>query len=120
MAIATARLRADMEFVLDAKTVFGWGTVDAARALKGHAASGTLSIGSPADLILLDPHAPNLRPVIDGYGIVVHSGSAANVTDVMVAGEWLVRDCMPTRVDMGAVIQDAQKVAENLWKRASA
>ena len=120
MSIAAARWRADMEFVLDAKTVFGWGTIDAARALKGHAGSGTLSVGSPADIILLDPHAPNLRPVIDGYGIVVHSGSAANVTDVMVAGEWLVKDRNPTRVDMAAVISDAQTVAENLWKRASA
>lgn len=120
MSIAAARWRADMEFVLDAKTVFGWGTVDAARALKGHAGSGTLSIGSPADLILLDPLAPNLRPVIDGYGIVVHSGSAANVTDVMVAGEWLVKDRIPTRVDMEAIISDAQTVTENLWKRASA
>ena len=120
MAIASARWRADMEFVLNAKTVFGWGTVDAARALKGHAGSGTLSVGSPADLILLDPNAPNLRPVIDGYGIVVHSGSAANVTDVMVAGEWLVKDRIPTRVDMHAVIRDAQIVAESLWKRASA
>lgn len=120
MAIAAARWRADMEFVLDAKTVFGWGTVDAARALKGHAGSGTLSVGSPADLILLDPNAPNLRPVIDGYGVVVHSGSAANVTDVMVAGDWLVKDRKPTRVDMDAVIRDAQNVAERLWKRASA
>lgn len=119
MAIAAARWRADMEFVLDAKTVFGWGTVDAARALKGHSASGTLSVGSPADLIFLDPNAPNLRPVVDGYGIVVHSGSASNVTDVMVAGEWLVRDRRPTRVDMETVMQDAQSVAENLWKRAS-
>lgn len=120
MAIAAARWRADMEFVLDAKTVFGWGTADAARALKGHAGTGTLSVGSPADLILLDPHAPNLRPVIDGYGIVVHSGSAANVNDVMVAGEWLVRDRRPTRVDMDTVILDAQTVAEGLWIRASA
>lgn len=120
MSIASARWRADMEFVLDAKTVFGWGSVDAARALKGHSGSGTLSVGSAADLILLDPDAPNIRPVIDGYGIVVHSASAANVTDVMVAGEWLVKDRRPTRVDMEAVIFEAQKVAENLWKRASA
>lgn len=119
MAIASARWRADMEFVLDAKTVFGWGTVDGAKALKRHAGSGTLSVGSSADLILLDPVAPNLRPIIDGYGIVVHSGSASNVTDVMVAGEWLVRDRKPTRVDMDSVIQEAQKVAENLWRRAS-
>lgn len=119
-AIAAARWRADMEFVLDARTVFGWGTADAARALKGHDGTGTLCVGSPADLIFLDPDAPNLRPVIDGYGVVVHSGSAANVTDVMVAGEWLVRDRRPTRVDMRTVIQDAQEVAESLWQRASA
>lgn len=120
MSIAAGRWRADMKFVLDAKTVFGWGTVDAARALKGHAGSGSLSVGSPADLILFDPNAPNLRPVIDGYGIVVHSGTAANVTDAMVAGEWLVRDRRPTRIDMHTVIQDAQNVAESLWRRASA
>lgn len=119
MAIAAARWRADMKFVLDAKTVFGWGSVDAASAIKGHAGTGTLSVGSPADLILLDPNAPNLRPVIDGYGIVVHSGSASNVTDVMVAGEWLVKDRRPTRVDMDTVIQEAQIVAESLWRRAS-
>jgi len=120
MAIASARWRADMAFVLDAKTVFGWGTVDAARALKGHKGTGTLAVGSAADLILLDPAAPNLRPVIDGYGIVVHSGSASNVTDVMVGGEWLVKDRKPTRVDIEEVIQSAQTVAENLWRRASA
>jgi 5-methylthioadenosine/S-adenosylhomocysteine deaminase len=119
MAIATARWRADMEFVLDAKTVFGWGTVDAAQALQGHGASGTLAVGSPADLILLDPNAPNLCPVIDGFGIVVHSGSGANVTDVMVAGEWLVRDRAPTRVDRAEVIQAAQSVARGLWARAN-
>ncbi|PUB17462.1 amidohydrolase family protein [Yoonia sediminilitoris] len=119
-AISSARWRADMAFVLDAKTVFGWGTVDAARALKGHQGTGTLSVGSSADLILLDPNAANLRPVIDGFGIVVHSGSASNVTDVMVAGEWLVRDRRPTRVDMETVIQEAQTVAKGLWQRASA
>jgi 5-methylthioadenosine/S-adenosylhomocysteine deaminase len=120
MAIATARWRADMEFVLDAKTVFGWGTCDGADALRGHKGTGTLSVGSPADLILLDPTAPNLRPVIDGYGVVVHSGSGENVTDVMVAGEWLVRDRRPTRVDQDTVIKEAQDVAERLWQRASA
>lgn len=120
MAIASARWRADMRFVLNARTVFGWGTVDAARALSGHQATGTLSIGAPADLILLDHRAPNLRPVIDGFGIVVHSGSAANVTDVMVAGDWLVRNRRPTRVDMDGVIKDAQAVAERLWARALA
>lgn len=118
MAIAAARWRAGMSFDLDAAEVFGWATAGGAQSLRGHDATGILAVGQPADLILLDPDAPNLRPVIDGVGIVVHSGSAANVTDVMVAGEWLVRNRRPTRADPAEVIAEAQAVAERLWARA--
>lgn len=118
MAIASARWRAGMSFDLDAAEVFGWATTGGAQALKGHAATGRLEVGDPADLILLDTDAPNLRPVIDGVGVVVHSGSAGNVTDVMAEGEWLVRDRRPTRVDPAEVIAEAQRVSEGLWARA--
>ncbi|MCC5999855.1 MAG: amidohydrolase family protein [Pararhodobacter sp.] len=118
MAIASARWRAGMEMVLDARTVFGWATLGGATALKEHGASGTLQPGAPADLIVLDPGAPNLHPVIDGFGIVVHSGSAANVRTVICEGEILVRDGCPTRVDPAEVIDEAQRVAAGLWKRA--
>lgn len=118
MAIATARWRAGMDLVLDARRVFNWATCGGAAALRDHGATGTLAVGSPADLVLLDPHAPNLRPVIDGFGIVVHSGSGANVRTVICAGEVLVRDGRPTRVNPAEVIAEAQRVAEALWRRA--
>ncbi|NDV51629.1 amidohydrolase family protein [Salipiger sp. PrR003] len=118
MALATARWKAGMSFDFDAAQVLGWATTGGAAALRGHGASGTLRVGDPADLILLDPDAPNLRPVIDGAGIVVHSGNAGNVTDVMVEGEWLVRQRRPTRVDMTEVVQTAQRVCDGLWARA--
>ena len=118
MAIAAARFRSGGKFVLNASEVFSWATTDGAQAIQGHGASGTLTEGAPADLVLLDPCAANLRPVLDGFGIVVHSGSGANVTDVMVAGEWLLRDRRPTRVDPEEVIRTAQEVAEDLWSRA--
>ncbi|SFA73954.1 5-methylthioadenosine/S-adenosylhomocysteine deaminase [Poseidonocella pacifica] len=119
MAIAAARWKAGMSFDLNAEEVFGWATCAGADALKGHGATGRLEIGDPADLILLDPLAPNLCPVIDGFGIVAHSGSAANVTDVMVQGKWLVRDRAPTLVDARDIICEAQKVSERLWDRAA-
>jgi 5-methylthioadenosine/S-adenosylhomocysteine deaminase len=118
MAIAAARWRADMQMVLDARQVFVWATTGGATALKGHGATGTLVAGSPADLILLDPNAPNLRPVIDGFGIVVHSGSGADVRTVICEGEVLVRNGRPTRVDPSEVIAEAQRVADGLWRRA--
>jgi 5-methylthioadenosine/S-adenosylhomocysteine deaminase len=120
MAIASARWRAEMSFDLDAEEVFTWATSAGAQALRGHDATGTLAVGAPADLILLDPQAPNLRPVIDGHGLVVHSGSGANVTDVMVNGAWVVRGRTPTRVNAHDVIDAAQKVSEGLWARARA
>ncbi|WP_353476373.1 amidohydrolase family protein (plasmid) [Salipiger sp. H15] len=120
MALAAARWRAGMSFDFDAAQVLGWATQGGAAALRGHGASGRLRVGDPADLILLDPDAPNLRPQIDGAGIVVHSGNAGNVTDVMVEGEWLVRHRRPTRVDMTEVVHTAQQVCEGLWARAAA
>lgn len=120
MAIAAARWKAGMSFDLSAEEVFGWATAQGADALRGHTATGRLRVGDPADLILLDPDAPNLRPVIDGFGIAVHSGSASNVTDVMVQGEWLVRDRAPTRVKANEIIAEAQAVCERLWARATA
>ena len=55
----------------------------------------------------------------EGFEVeTLHSGNAANVTDVMVAGDWLVRDRRPTRVEASAVVAEAQHVAEGLWRRA--
>lgn len=119
-AISSGRWRAGMEFVLSAREVFGWATQAGAGALKGHRATGTIAAGGPADLIVLEHDAPNLRPMIDGFGIVVHSGSAANVRHVICDGEVLVRDRRPTRVDPNEVIATAQSVAERLWQRARA
>ncbi|WP_424929174.1 amidohydrolase family protein [Amaricoccus tamworthensis] len=119
MSLATARWRAGMSFDFNAREVFGWATTAGAQALKGHDATGMLRVGDPADLILLDPLAPNLHPVLDGFGIVAHSGSAANVTNVMVQGEWLIRDRRPTRVNMEDVITEAHATAQKLWARAA-
>jgi 5-methylthioadenosine/S-adenosylhomocysteine deaminase len=101
MAIVAARARAQAS-VLDAATVFGWATEGGVRA----------------DLILLDPAAPNLVPVVDGTDIVVHAGNAADVRHVFRDGEHLVADGRPTRIDADAVRRDAQAVADRQWARA--
>lgn len=118
MAIVAARVRAQ-SFVLDAATVFGWATEGGAKAL-GLPDLGRLEVGYRADLVILDPAAPNLVPVVDGHGIVVHAGSAANVRHVFRDGEHLVADGRPTRLDPETVLRDAQAVADRLWARARA
>ena len=66
----------------------------------------------PADLILLDPLAPNLRPVIDGFGVVAHSASAGNVTDVVVQGNTF-HDMRGTAVSVHG--SRYSRVVENLF-----
>jgi 5-methylthioadenosine/S-adenosylhomocysteine deaminase len=122
-ALIAARMRlaqvtGEMALALNAREVFGWATTAGAGALRGHGATGTIAVGGPADLTILDADAPNLAPVLDGFGIVVHSGSGGNVRTVFCDGECLVRDGRPTRVDPSEVIATAQTVAERLWARA--
>jgi 5-methylthioadenosine/S-adenosylhomocysteine deaminase len=117
-AIRVARIRADGEFKLDASTVFAWATSSGAEAL-GHAAQlGRIAPGYLADLVLLDARAPNLRPVVDGVGILVHSGNGANVKTVICDGKVVVDDGVPTCFDLDEVITAAQAVSDRLWKKA--
>ncbi len=72
-------------------------------------------MGKRADLILLDRRQPNLVPLIDGCGIVVYSGHAANVRTVIVDGRVLLEDGRPTLFDGREVASRAQAVAARLW-----
>ena len=78
---------------------------------------GTLEPGAPADLVVLDYAAP--APVRDSSlaGHWVFGLSARSVRDVMVAGEWVVRDRQPTRLDSQELAAGARTQAERLWRR---
>jgi 5-methylthioadenosine/S-adenosylhomocysteine deaminase len=118
MALASARLRAGERFVFDAATVFGWATVGGARALGRDGNIGRIAEGYKADLALLDSRSPNLYPVVDGFGVVAHLGSGANVRTVICNGDVLIDDGRSTWADETEIISTAQAVAERLWQRA--
>ena len=72
--------------VLDPKIVLGWGTREGAAALGMADQVGSLEVGKKADIVLLDGRAPTLAPMIDGYGVLVHSASGHDVDTVIVDG----------------------------------
>jgi putative selenium metabolism protein SsnA len=78
---------------------------------------GTLAPGAPADLVVLDYPAP--APVRESSfaGHWIFGLSARHVRDVMVAGEWVVRDRRLALVDQDELAASASVQADRLWRR---
>ncbi|MFO1079565.1 MAG: amidohydrolase family protein [Reyranellaceae bacterium] len=104
--------------VLDARTVLDWGTREGAAALGLGGEIGSLEIGKRADIVLLDNRSPSLAPLVDGYGVLVHSASGHDVDTVVVDGRIVLAGGRPTRADGAEIVTRAQAVAERLWQRA--
>jgi 5-methylthioadenosine/S-adenosylhomocysteine deaminase len=115
-AIASARIRG-AAFEPKARDVLRWATMAGAEALGLGADIGAITPGRKADLIILDGRHPNLAPVIDGIGIVVHSGRGGDVHTVVVDGRILIEEGRPVAFDGDAIVAEAQAVAEQLWAR---
>ena len=70
-----------------ARQVLDMATVNAAKALGRN--TGSIALGKDADLILLDPDAPNLVPCHDPYSNAVYAAQGGNVTLNMCRGRIL-------------------------------
>jgi 5-methylthioadenosine/S-adenosylhomocysteine deaminase len=104
--------------VLDARTVLDWGTREGAEAIGMGSQVGALEIGKKADIVLLDNRSPSLAPMVDGYGVLVHSASGHDVDTVIVDGKVVVSAGKLTLADGDAIVANAQKAASALWSRA--
>jgi cytosine/adenosine deaminase-related metal-dependent hydrolase len=78
---------------------------------------GSLVPGAPADVVVLG--YPAVTPV-DAATLAAHwlfGIGAGAVRDVIMAGEPVVRDGRPVRVDPDAVAAEAHSGATRLWRR---
>lgn len=92
-------------------------TEGGSRAL-GFTESGRLAPGFSADLILIDTRAPHLTPLHDPLLALVTSVAAADVSDTMVAGEWLMREGRLTTLDAPAILDAARARTIRLHPRS--
>jgi len=78
---------------------------------------GQLTVGAPADLLVLDPtpgaalHAQNVGPTL------LSRMNPSWVRHVMIDGEWRLRDGKPTGVDTEELRWEAAEVSQGLWGR---
>jgi 5-methylthioadenosine/S-adenosylhomocysteine deaminase len=77
---------------------------------------GSIEAGKKADLILLDPDVPSMRPVVRVLTNVVQYGHPGIVRFVMVDGDLLMRARRVLTVDGPEALGAAQAVIERRWQ----
>ena len=86
-----AKLREKDAAVVDAYDVLKMATVNGAEAM-GLKDAKYLSVGSLADIIMLDMQQPNMQPVNNIEKNIVYAGSKVNVLLTMIDGKILYED----------------------------
>lgn len=96
---------------MPAVEVIRMATIEGARVLGMDARIGSLEPGKQADLVRIDLSAPRLQPIYDTYATLVFAAMPADVSDVMVAGRWVMRDREVVTIERRKVLRDALQVA---------
>jgi 5-methylthioadenosine/S-adenosylhomocysteine deaminase len=104
---------------LPAITALSMATRLGARALHLGNITGTLEAGKRADLILVDlsplHNSPRFQRDPAGiYAQLVYAGKASDVTDVMVNGQWLMRERRLTTLDPDELLIQAAEYARRI------
>lgn len=103
-----------------APDVLEMATIHGARALNMQERIGSLEVGKQADLILVDMRRPHNSPMHDPVAALVYSATGADVTHVMVEGEFLLREGQVTFLDEGGLIAEGQRRADACAERVQA
>jgi 5-methylthioadenosine/S-adenosylhomocysteine deaminase len=93
-----------------------WATRNGYQAM-GVAGGGWLAEGNLADLIMVRTDRAHLAPFLRPVSAFVHQGQAADVSDVMVDGAWVMRAGTVLTMDEAAVVREAEAVADRAWAR---
>lgn len=88
-------------------------TRDGAKVLGLDAKVGSLEPGKQADLIRVSLASPRQQPIYDIYSTLVFATMPTDVQDVMVGGDWLMRDRKVLSLERKKVLRDALQVAQS-------
>ncbi len=105
--------------VIEAMEVLEMATIHGARALNKEHEIGSLAVGKQADLFLLDPGASlKSAPMHDPLATLLYSSGENSISDVMVAGEFVIRNHVSVHTDEKEAIQALNRSAEQLIERS--
>jgi 5-methylthioadenosine/S-adenosylhomocysteine deaminase len=111
------RVRRNDEVYPQPEDVLEWTTVGGARALGMEDITGSLEVGKKADLFMIDARRAHLVPTLRIVSGFVHQGQPADITQVMVNGEWVMSDGRVLTIDEADVIERAERIGHEAWGR---
>ncbi|MEM2127494.1 MAG: amidohydrolase family protein [Candidatus Bathyarchaeia archaeon] len=76
---------------------------------------GSIEPGKKADIIAFDLSSPHLTPTIEPLSSIVLYGNSSDIDLVIIDGEIVKKDGKFVRLDIGEILERAQKRAEDLW-----
>ncbi len=94
--------------------VFNAATLNAARMLHRDDL-GRISPGAKADMLFWDVGAMFMAPLRDPIRNLVYNATPEDLKEVMIDGNWVVRDGAVLNVDERAVSQNLQFAGERMW-----
>lgn len=100
--------------VLDVLSVLKMATIEGAKAIGLGEITGSLEVGKRADIIILDTHKPHLVPMYHPISHLVYSATGADVRDVIIDGNIVVRDRKITTLDLDSILIKATEFASHL------
>ncbi len=71
-----------------------------------------LAVGEPADLVLIDLDSVRTLPAYDPYSALVYAAHVEDVTDVIVAGRFLLKDKELLTIDEERVKHEVKRIAK--------
>lgn len=96
----------------------GEGSAAIGEASVDHSPGGRLQVGDRADLITIRTDFPSWQPLADPVQACVHRGHGRDVTDVLVDGEFVVRDGRLRRAELAELAERAWATTRDLAHRS--
>lgn len=118
IAMVTERVKRDDAFPgvqPQPEDVLADATLGSARAVRQHAAIGSLEVGKKADLLVVDTQRITIVPAVRIVSAWIHNGQPNDIEAVMVDGRFVMRDRRITTLDEAQLIADANRIGKRVW-----
>ena len=95
--------------VISARELIQMATINGAKVLGWENEIGSLASGKKADIITINLNKPHLMPIYDPYSHLVYCANGADVADVIVNGQVIMRNREVKTLDEDKILKQAEE-----------